>query len=46
MKDKIINAILKFIIRHKRLDQALSKHKWYTELLYEQTLKTIRKIAN
>lgn len=44
MKDKIINAILRFIIKHKRLDRALSKHKWYTELLYKQAQKIIRNI--
>lgn len=41
MKDKIINVILRFIIRHKRLDLIFSKHKWYTELLYEQAQKII-----
>ena len=42
MKDKIINVILRFIIRYKRLDLILSKHKWYTELLCEQAQKILR----
>ena len=41
MKDKIINSILRIIIRHKKLHLILSKHEWYTELLYEQAQKII-----
>ena len=41
MKDKIVNVILRFTIRHKRLYQILLKHKWYTELLHEQAQKII-----
>lgn len=41
MKDKIINAILRFIISHKRLHLILLKYKWYTELLYTQAQKII-----
>lgn len=41
MKDKIINAILRFIIEHKKLHSILLKHEWYTKLLYEQAQKII-----
>lgn len=41
MKDKIINGILRFIIKHNRLNQILSKYKWYIELIYEQAQKII-----
>lgn len=41
MKDKIINGILRYIIKHKRLDQILSKYKWYTDLLYRQVQKIL-----
>ena len=41
MKDKIINSILRFIIRHKTLYKIFSKYKWYNNLMYEQAQKII-----
>ena len=38
---KRIRSILRFIIRHKRLDAFFSKHSWFKKLLYEEAQAVI-----
>jgi hypothetical protein len=44
MKDKIINSLLRFCFRYRKIDKALSKHKWYKDLIQKQARKIIDKL--
>lgn len=41
MKHKTIRSILRFIIQHKRLNNLLSKWKWFNNLCYEEAQAVI-----
>ena len=38
---KIIRSILRFIIKHKKLERFFSKFKWFNHLVYEEAQAVI-----
>jgi len=40
-RDKIINDILRFIIRNEKLYKVFTKYKWFNDIVYEQAQKII-----
>lgn len=44
MLDKIINNLLRFCFRHRKIDKALSKYNWYRGLIQKQARKIVDKL--